>query len=99
MSEPATIWDQIASEQARMRSIASSVRTQKRDLNYLPQDQLVEIFKAICIAGSEFDPKLKFRRRILRLLEDQSLIDLVGVQMPVLLIHMIESRLRSRGDN
>jgi hypothetical protein len=87
------IWDEIAQEQARIRTVAGSVRKLK-DLVVLPPEELVELFIALCQAGPEYDPKCLFRRFILRRLPDTALVELLALRMSTKLTCLIEKRLR-----
>jgi hypothetical protein len=93
MDKQETFFDQIARQQAAERELASRARKLWRQLPTLPPKELTKMFLAICRAGEEYDPHHRYRRRILRLLPDLYLVELIGVQMPMAIAKTIERRL------
>ena len=89
-----TIWDKIAKETAMTRECALRGRKLFRQLPELPPEELVNIFKAICQAGEEFDPHCRYRERIVKSIkEDRYLLEFLNIKLPVKIAALIEKRI------
>lgn len=93
MKDAKSIWDDLAKQQAKQHKIASSACNNSRQFKHLPKRQLVEIFIAICRTDEKYDKKLRYRRRIISLLPDFLLVELMKLRMPPQLALLIERRL------
>ncbi len=91
--KPDNMWDEIVRDQAAMRQLAQKAKMLWKTLDRLPQEELVRIFIAICKSGEEFDPQMSYRNKILGLIHDEYLPELVGLRVPVILSWKIEKRL------
>ena len=91
-----TILDELAQQQAQWRANAECAKSNYNKLRVTPVDKLEDYYLSICYSGEVYDPDLKIRRRIIRLLPDLKLINLLGVRMPTRLVYQIEMRLRPK---
>ena len=89
-------FDAIARQQLAERQLALQAREQFRHLSEKPPEELTKMFLAICRAGEKFDPNHKCRKRILRLLPDVCLMELIGVRVPTKIAQIVERRLAPR---
>ena len=83
----------IARQQAAERELAQRARKLRRQLPFLTPGELTEMFLAMCRAGEKYDRHHIYRRRILKLLPDVNLVELIGVQMPTEIAKAVERRL------
>ena len=92
MNKKETIWNQVAQSQAAMKELARSVKVLWKTLDKLPQDELVKIFIAICKAGEEYDPNMRYREKLIGLIRDEFLPEFLGLKVPISLAWQIEKR-------
>jgi hypothetical protein len=94
METPESLFDRIAKEQASIRAAAASAKRLWYQMETMSQPELAKLFVAICKAGEEYDPNLRYRLRILKYLRTEFLCELVGnnLRVPIALAREIESR-------
>jgi hypothetical protein len=91
------VFDDLAKKYARCCKTAEAAKSNYRDLNVTSVEQLEDYFMSICYTEEKgYDPNLKIRRRIVRLLPDYKLVNIYGVRMPSKLVRQIEVRLCPR---
>jgi hypothetical protein len=90
--KPEDVWDKIMRDQQVIRRMAENVKRLWKTMDKLPQEELVKLFQAICAAGEEYDPQMRYRRKILGLLHEEQLPNLIGLRLPVALAWEFEKR-------
>jgi len=78
-----SIWDELARSQKATRQLAEKAKTLWNRLDQEPQEELVKMFRAICVSGQEYDADLRYRKKILGLIRPEHLPDLIGCRVSI----------------
>lgn len=92
MDKPQSIWDQVQRDQAAMLRLVQKIKTIWYSIDKLPQAELLTLYKAFANTAEQ-DPDIHYRRKILNLIRDEFLVELIGMRTPVSLAWEIERRL------
>jgi hypothetical protein len=99
MDKTKEIFDKLAAENAQLHATARKALANYNNLRMQPPEELEAYFIALCrVTDEKYDRSLKVRRRIVRLLPDVKLVNLLGLRMPCQLARMISIRLCPRDD-
>jgi hypothetical protein len=100
MNKTKDFFSELAAQGARWRATAKEALASYSCFRTLSIDTLESYFVALCRADDgKYDRKLRVRRRIIRLLPDIRLINLLDIgRMPCQLTRMISIRLCPRDD-
>jgi hypothetical protein len=92
MEKEETAFDKLAKQQKATMALAESAKRLWAEIDSMTPQELVRLFRAIC-EYPEYDKNLHYRKKVLRVLNDEFLCELQGVRVCVELAWEIERRL------
>jgi hypothetical protein len=99
MDKTKEFFDELAAQYARWDATSRKALANYSRLKTLSPEELEEYFVALCRTDEKkYDRSLKVRRRIVRLLPDIKLVNLLNLRMPCQITRMISIRLCPKSD-
>lgn len=92
MDKEETAFDKLAKQQKATRALAESAKRLMAEIDFMTPKELVRLFRSIC-EYPEYDKNLHYRKKVLHVLNDEFLCELIGVRVCIELAWEIERRL------